>query len=137
MPPPSFGALSPLHHALPVNATATSLHSSKGLYPVAPVATVWTRTNVQIVVIRPLTEAQISGAFGSRGLGLMVGDAVHSEVFTIIHAAVCACPKSIRAAALRLWIILSLTHITGERGGDLVAFFIGLDTLAAVATLRI
>ena len=33
----------------------------KGLYPVAAVATVWTRTNVQIVVIRPLTEAQISG----------------------------------------------------------------------------
>ena len=67
----------------------------------------------------------------------MVRDAVHSEVFTIIHAAICACPKSIRAAALRLWIILSLTHITGERGGDFVAFFIGLDTLAAVATLRI
>ena len=32
----------------------------KGLYPVAAVATVRIRANVQIVVIRPLTEAQIS-----------------------------------------------------------------------------
>ena len=71
----------------------------KGVHPVAAVVTVRIRTDVQIVVIRPLTEAQISVAFGPRRIGLMVNEAAHCEVFATIHALFRTRPKSVGATA--------------------------------------